>query len=59
MYGEGDATLLDRLRTADPAGDQRTAEHFTVVDGGIASIELIFDASPWRPPLSTLDLIDG
>jgi hypothetical protein len=59
LYGEREATLLYRMRTATPAGDQRTAEHFTVADGRIASIELIFDASPGRPLLSKLHLIDG
>ena len=31
-----------------PVGTQRTAEHFRLVNGQIASITLIFDATPWQ-----------
>ncbi len=54
LYGEGEATLVYDLHTATPAGTQRTAEHFTVADGRIASILLIFDASPWLPMLPAM-----
>ena len=59
LYGEGEATLIYDLHTATPAGTQRTAEHLTVSDDGIASILLIFDASPWRPMLAALGVIDA
>ncbi|HEY4028434.1 MAG TPA: hypothetical protein VGO86_18550, partial [Candidatus Dormibacteraeota bacterium] len=59
LYGEGEATLVYDLHTATPAGTQRTAEHFTLAAGKIASILLIFDASPWRPMLAALGLIDS
>jgi ketosteroid isomerase-like protein len=59
LYGDGEATLIYDLHTATPAGTQRTAEHFVVADGRIASVRLIFDASPWRPMLAALGLVDG
>jgi len=59
LYGEGEATLVYDLHTATPAGTQRTAEHFTVAAGRIASILLIFDASPWRPLLAALDIAES
>jgi hypothetical protein len=54
LYGEGEATLVFDLHTATPAGTQRTAEHLSLMGGKIASILLIFDASPWRPMLAAL-----
>ena len=42
LYGEGEATLLYDLRTSTPAGTQRTAEHFRLAAGKIASIILLF-----------------
>ena len=48
LYGEGEATLLYDLHAPIPGKTQRTAEHFRLNDGKIASIVLIFDASPWR-----------
>lgn len=59
LYGEGEATFVYDLHTATPAGTQRTAEHFRLTDGKISSILVIFDASPWRPMLTALGLIDG
>jgi hypothetical protein len=49
LYGEGEATLLYDLHAPIPGKTQRTAEHFRLAGGKIASILLIFDASPWRP----------
>ncbi|MFG1686863.1 hypothetical protein ACGFNP_42330 [Nonomuraea sp. NPDC049269] len=49
LYGESEATLVYDVHTATPVGTQRTAEHFKLVDGRIASILLIFDATPWQP----------
>jgi len=48
LYGESEATLLYDLHAPIPGKTQRTAEHFRLADGKIASILLIFDASPWR-----------
>jgi hypothetical protein len=48
LYGEDQATFVYDLHTATPVGTQRTAEHFRLANGRIASILLIFDASPWR-----------
>lgn len=59
LYGEGEGTLVYDLNTATPAGTQRTAEHFKLTGGKIASILLIFDATPWRPMLEALSLLDG
>ncbi|MEU7739947.1 hypothetical protein [Nonomuraea sp. NPDC049158] len=49
LYGESEATLVYDVHTATPVGTQRTAEHFRLVDGRIAAIMLIFDATPWQP----------
>ncbi|WP_218135556.1 hypothetical protein [Nonomuraea jiangxiensis] len=49
LYGETEATLVYDVHTATPAGTQRTAEHFRLSDGKIASILLVFDTSPWQP----------
>ncbi|WP_433433320.1 hypothetical protein [Nonomuraea sp. CA-141351] len=49
LYGESEATLVYDVHTATPAGIQRTAEHFRLHDGKIATIMLIFDATPWQP----------
>jgi ketosteroid isomerase-like protein len=49
LYGENEATLVYDVHTATPVGTQRTAEHFRLRDGRIASIQLIFDATAWRP----------
>jgi hypothetical protein len=40
---------------ATPVGTQRTAEHFRLEDGRIASITPIFDATWWRPMMAMLD----
>jgi hypothetical protein len=48
LYGEGEATLLYDLHAPMPGETQRTAEHFRLAGDKIASILLIFDASPWR-----------
>ncbi|MFB7616700.1 hypothetical protein [Kitasatospora sp. NPDC056181] len=49
LYGPEEATLVYDVHTASPVGTQRTAEHFRLWDGRIASIALIFDATPWGP----------
>lgn len=49
LYGQDEATLIYDQETGTPAGVQRTAEHFRIVNGKIASILLIFDSAPWRP----------
>ena len=49
LYATEEATLLYDLETATPAGVQRTAEHFRIADGKVASIVLLFDSAPWRP----------
>jgi len=49
LYGPEEAILLYDLDTATPAGVQRTAEHFSIVRGKVASIRLLFDSAPWRP----------
>jgi SnoaL-like domain len=59
LYGDDEATLVYDLRTATPAGTQRTAEHFKLEDGRIASILLIFDASEWRPLLAAAGVLRG
>lgn len=48
LYGVDEAALLYDLETLTPAGVQRTAEHFRVRDGRVASVDLLFDAAPWR-----------
>jgi ketosteroid isomerase-like protein len=54
LYGEAEATLVYDVHTATPVGTQRTAEHFQLRDGRIASITLIFDATPWQPLLTAM-----
>ena len=49
LYGPDEATLLYDLGTETPAGVQRTAEHFQIIDGKVRSILLLFDSAPWRP----------
>ena len=48
LYGDGEATLLYDAQTTTPVGTVRTAENFKLVDGRIATINLIFDATAWR-----------
>jgi ketosteroid isomerase-like protein len=48
FFSEGGAALLYDCDTMSPAGVIRTAEFFTVADGKIASIRLIFDATELR-----------
>jgi hypothetical protein len=48
LYGESEATLVYDVHTATPVGTQRTAEHFTLHEGRITSIKLIFDATAWH-----------
>lgn len=48
LYGPDEATLIYDVHTATPVGTQRTAEHFRLRDGLIASITLIFDATVWQ-----------
>lgn len=54
LYGEAEATLVYDVHTATPAGTQRTAEHFRLVEGKISEIMLIFDAAPWQPMASAI-----
>lgn len=54
LYGETEATLVYDVHTATPVGTQRTAEHFRLREGRIASIMLIFDATDWRPLMAML-----
>ena len=49
LYGRDEAMLLYDLDTATPVEVQRTAEHFQLVRGKVASIVLLFDSAPWRP----------
>jgi len=49
LYGPDEATLVYDLETATPVGVQRTAEHFRIIDGKVASITMLFDSAPWRP----------
>ena len=51
LYGDSEATLVYDVHTNTPVGTQRTAEHFRLRDGKIASILLIFDATVWRQML--------
>lgn len=48
LYGVDEATLFYDLDTLTPVGVQRTAEYFRVRDGRVASVYLLFDATPWR-----------
>lgn len=47
-FSENGAALLYDCDTATPAGVIRTAEFFTVADGKIKSIRLVFDATELR-----------
>ncbi len=49
LYGTDEATLIYDLETATPVGIQRTAEHFRIERGKVASIAVLFDSAPWRP----------
>jgi hypothetical protein len=48
FFSEGGAALLYDCDTMTPAGVIRTAEFFTVADGRIKAIRLIFDATELR-----------
>jgi len=48
FFSESGAALLYDCDTKSPAGVIRTAEFFTVIDGKINSIRLIFDATELR-----------
>lgn len=48
FFGEAGAALLYDCDTATPAGVIRTAEFFTVRNGKIAEIRLVFDAAELR-----------
>jgi ketosteroid isomerase-like protein len=48
FYSEDGAALLYDCDTMSPAGAIRTAEFFTVRDGKIKSIRLVFDATELR-----------
>ncbi len=48
FFSQGGAALLYDCDTMSPAGVVRTAEFFTVADGKIKSIRLIFDATELR-----------
>jgi hypothetical protein len=48
FYSESGAALLYDCDTMSPAGMIRTAEFFTVTDGKIKSIRLVFDATELR-----------
>jgi hypothetical protein len=54
LYGEGESTLLFDLESAGLVETQRTAEHFRLAGGKIASILVLFDASEWRPLLTAI-----
>jgi len=48
FYSESGAALLYDCNTMSPAGMIRTAEFFSVRDGKISSIRLVFDATELR-----------
>ena len=48
FFSESGAALLYDCDTMSPAGVLRTAEFFTVTDGKITSIRLVFDATELR-----------
>jgi hypothetical protein len=48
LFSERDAALLYDCDTISPAGVIRTAEFFTIKDGKIKSIRLVFDATELR-----------
>jgi hypothetical protein len=53
LYGQDEATLLYDVHTTTPAGTLRTAEHFKLVGGKIASTILVFDATEWKAMLAS------
>ncbi len=53
LYGDDEAMLLYDVHTNTPAGKLRTAEHFRVREGQIASTLLVFDATDWKAMLAT------
>jgi len=52
FFSESGAALLYDCDTMSPAGVIRTAEFFTIKDGKIKSIQLVFDATELRKLLS-------
>ena len=56
LYAEEEAVWIYDLQTITPVGTQRTAEHFRVKDGFIASILLLFDATLWRPMMAAMTI---
>jgi hypothetical protein len=48
FFSEGGSALLYDCDTVSPAGVIRTAEFFTVTEGKIKSIRLVFDATELR-----------
>jgi hypothetical protein len=48
FFSDSGAALLYECDTMSPAGVLRTAEFFTVIDGKIKSIRLVFDATELR-----------
>jgi hypothetical protein len=52
LYGQDEAMLLYDVHTNTPAGTLRTAEHFRLVGGKIASTILVFDATEWKAMLA-------
>jgi hypothetical protein len=59
LYGEGEATILFDLESETPVGTQRTAEHFRIAGGKIASIFTLFDATEWRALLGAIGTESG
>ena len=59
LYGPDEATLIYDLHTATAAGIQRTVEHIRLSEGKVASILIVFDATPWRSLLEPLDVKPG
>ncbi|MFN8638159.1 MAG: nuclear transport factor 2 family protein [Dehalococcoidia bacterium] len=53
FYGDTEAMLLYDVVTGTPAGTIRTAEHFTIENGRIARIRLVFDATILRTLMSS------
>lgn len=56
LYGDAEATLVYDVHTATPVGTQRTAEHFRLDGDKIVSIMLVFDASPWQPMKTEIEI---
>jgi hypothetical protein len=52
FFGEDGAALLYDCDTATPAGVIRTAEFFSISNGKISEIRLVFDASELRKLMS-------